>query len=433
MPITTMPAIDADVCSGWTENDLDAYNSMSFYLAKMQVERRETWGTFSKFTQKRKWKANNGPLLRGVRTAPSPHMRQFAMPSVMRNLPKKDVMNVREVKADADVRRHRFESQNLNFWPSFNDFMDHVDETGKDIMEKIERYEDLFLRTAIWHMSPYVFVCKANGDIDVLTSSDGVPIWSGVGDFTDGTDGKTAAWLQATLPQVTGNLSLTGLNKAFTIFETDFRVPAFSGKLMPSGQDNGLDGLYAVTTSSEAYNQFTFDPWLKDNKNCDFDIVNKSFRGKIFGRLTCGLEDMVMRCTTAGVFHAPELRVATDDAYNSGDTEPNPSYTDIGTSPVEIGFLAGGFGYESIEVGPPPSQFTGDSPPHNFPGMWWNGEVKLTKQFLLECIDPDTGAVRYEQNTYGEWLRFVSQAAFGILAKNRRYMAPIIYLRKRGQ
>lgn len=425
MAITSMPAIDAEACSGWTENDIDMYNTTPFYLAKMQAERRRTWTRWAKLTKKRRWQANKGPILRGVTPEPSPHLRQFFYPNLLRNMPKKDVINVTERIAEAMVHRHRFESPALNFYPDFNDFLTHVDDTGKDIMEKIERAEDLFIRTNVWHMAPFMFVAEGNTVRLVNTNP-----WSGTGQFVEGTDGKIPAMILANLP--TSHLTLAALNHALSIMETDLRVPFFRGSGLPK-EDAPLDGMYALLTSSEAYNQFTFDPWLLQAKNCDLDIVNDSFRGKIFGRITSMLEDLPLRFRNDGTFPAPEIR---DDSggYNDGGSPPSPLYSfpDETGSPNEVSWLVGSGGYESIEVGPPPAAFTGDKPPHNFPAMFWNGEVKVTKQKLTFCVDADTGLTIPETNVYGEYLWFISQVAYGILATQRRNIIPILHKRKRG-
>jgi hypothetical protein len=423
---TAMPALDVDVCSGWTENDRSLYNTVPYYLAKMQVEKRKWWSTWGKYTKKRKWTPNKGDTLRAVRTEPSPHLRQFFYPTPLRNMPKKDVMNVREVKQDAQVYRHRFESPNLNFFPSFNDFMDHVDDTGEDITQKILRAEDLFIRTNVWQQSPFVFIATSDNEVALLQA----PFWKGYGAFDPLTEGKTTAWLASVLPQVQGTATLTNLARVTTIMETDLRVPSFSGSDVASGYDKGLAGKYAFQTSSERYFGFTFDPYLQQHKNCDLDIVNQSFRGSLFGRVTCALEDLPMRCKADGTFAEPELRVEGAQSENDGETLPNSNYASPSTSPFEIGAVAGANGYESITVGPPPSKFTGDSPPLNFPKMFWNGEVKLSKMLFLECVDPD-GTIRYQPNDYGEFLKFISQAAFGILPTQRRNIIPFIYLRKR--
>src|SRR5207237_1279637 len=132
--------------------------------------------------------------------------------------PKKDVMNVLEVTNDANLYRHRFESPVLNFFPSFNDFMDHVDDTSADIMEKIERAEDLFIRTNIFHMAPRVAIAQGTS-VKIVEA----PAWKGTGSFTQGTDGKTAAWLQAQLAgnQISG-LTLAALSHLIQVADTDY-------------------------------------------------------------------------------------------------------------------------------------------------------------------------------------------------------------------
>lgn len=428
MAQTTMPAIDINACSGWTENQIDLYNALPFYLAKMQTERRKTWTLWSRFTKKRRWTPNSGDTLKAVKPEPSPHLRQFAFPNPLKNVPKKDVMNVRERKEEAQIYRHRFESPALYFYPSFNDFMDHVDDTGNDIMEKIERYEDIFIRGNIYHMCPFAFAATGNSVKLINTNP-----WKGTGTFAPATDGKTTAIVQNIISQVTSHLTLPALNHALSIMETELRIPFFSGSGLPK-EDAPLNGMFCLVTSSEAYNQFTFDPYLQQNKNCDLDVINDSYRGKFFGRITSRLEDLPIRCTLDGTYPAPEVRVEGGSPLNEGETLPNPTYAGLenNQSPIEVGWMVGSTGYESIDVGPPPAKFTGDSPPHNFPKMFWNGEVKITKQKLVPCIDSDTGQTIYETNVYGEYLWFISQVALGVLPNQRRNVIPIFYKRKRG-
>jgi len=424
MPVTTMPAIDADICSGWSQQQIDLYNVLPFYFAKMQVERRKHWTIYNKFCGKRRWQANQGDIMRLVRKEPSPHIRQFAMPKTLVGTPKRDIMDVREVKADVQLYRHRFESPVLNFVPDFRDFMtDHVDAHGNDIMEKIERFEDIYIRSNIYHQSPYILICKPN-DVELVVA----PQWAGTGTFTDGVDGKNTPFMITQLANVNGNLSLLALNKAITIMENDLRVPPFKGSSLPT-ENAGLQDKYALVNESESYNQFTFDPYLQANKNCNLDVVHSTFKGDLFGRLTCKLEDLPLRCTSEAVFHEPELRVGA--GLNIGETVGNDLYNLPQNSPYGIGILFGAQGYDAVDVGPPPAKFASDNPPDNFAAMKWNAEVRLTKKFLLECVGDD-GIVRYEMNTYGENLKYISQAAFGVAGKQRRNATPIIWLRKRG-
>lgn len=425
MPITQMPAVDQDVCSGWTEQDITLYNHIPFYFAKLQVDRRKTWMTHSRFLGRRRWQQGSGDTIRGIRTVGSPHKRQFAFPQKIGTTPKKDIVQVLEVTQDANVYRHKFESPVMNFYPDFINFMSHVDDHSNDIMEKMERFEDIYYRGNIFHQAPFVFVCTPTG-VKLIPA----PTWGGTGNFTQGTDGKSTAFLLDLIPQITGNLSLTAVNAAFTIMENDLRVMPFTGNALPK-DDQGLTDLFCLVTSSEAYSQFTFDPYLQANKNCYLDVVNESFKGRLFGRVTCKLEDMPIRMSPTATFYEPELIEEEPTAYNKNEPVPNPQYTGLDTSPIEVGFFYGQQGYEYIEVGPPPKAFTGDSPPENFPAMRWNGEVRLTKRFLIPCID-STGATIWEANTYGEHIKLISQATYSIIGKQRRNVIPIFYKRKRG-
>jgi hypothetical protein len=419
MPVTTMPAIDQEICQGWTENDINLYQSMPYYLAKVQVDMKKTFPTFSKLTKRRKWKANNGPILRGVRTNPSPITRQFANPRLLTQTPLTDIMNVRETTMEARVKWQDFESPIFNFYPSFNDFMDHVDDNGKDIMEKQERFNEVFIRGMMFHMSPFVFVAQADGTLILVNA----PFYSGSSQLAAG-DGKTAGFLGDNLP--TGGLTAAGLNMAMTIMENDLRIPFFKGSELPK-EDQPLDGKYLLVTNSEVWNQFPFDPAVRAGAPIDMNFINNGYKGSFWGRSTSRLEDLPLRYTAAGVFNEPELRAA-DDEYNEGETLPNPTYAEIDESPYTVSWLSGGIGYESIDVGPPPSQFTGDTFP-NAPRMDWSGKVRLTKNFLVWCLED--GVPTPKTNSYGRYLKFESNLTVGILPTQRRNTIPILHLRTR--
>ena len=427
---TAVPSIDNSACAEWTENDRNMYNSYSFWLAKTQVERRDTWMTFKKLTKNRPWKPNMGPVMRGVRRNASPHLRQFAFPNPLTSQPLSDIMNVTETTTDAILYWQEFESPSMYFLPSFQDFLDHVSDTGEDIMEKVERYEEMFLRGMMFHMSPGFYVAEGNSATFIPTTPfDGLTL------LNPATMGKTTSLLADVINDRGGamsHLTLASLAKMHTNMSVSMGIPGFQSSFTPTGDNKGLAGKYALITHEEAWDQFTFDPYLQQHKNCDLDVVNGSFQGSIFGRITSKLESLPMYMKADGTFANPEIRVDNNVALNDNETIPSPTYAEIANSPYAWSFLCGNPGYESISSGPPPAAFTKDTPPHNFPGMKWNGEVYLTKDFLLECVDPVTGAVRTKTNSKGRYLRYESTLTMGIFPRQRRSIIPILHKRKQG-
>jgi len=425
MALPSMPAIDANVCGDWTENQISAYQSMPFYLAKIQIDVKQTYPTFSKIVGKRKWTQNMGPILRGVRTNASPNLRQFAYPRPLTSTPLTDVMDIRETITEAQVRWQDFQSPIFNFYPEFNDFLSHIEDNGKDIATKIERYNEVFLRGMMFQMCPFAFRCMADGSVQLIMT----PFWDGSGTFDPNVQGKIPNFLSNPDITPTGPLNLSCIAQIMTIMETDLGVPYFKGSDLPKGDDMALDGKFLFILDSEAYNRWSFDPYVLQGRSIDLNLINNGFRGALWGRGTTRLESLPLRYNQAGTFPAPEIRTGTGE-YNANETLPDPLYSLPNNCPYGVAWATGENGYEAIETGPPPSLFTGDKFP-NAPGMDWSGVPKLTKNFLLQCLDPQ-GNVQVQANTFGRYLKFIAEQTFGILATQRRNTIPILFQRARG-
>lgn len=424
MPI---PAADANACSGWSPQDINIYNRLDFYLAKRQVDRRKFYPTYSRFLGKVKWTPNQGDTMRTVVTEPSPHIRQKAYPNPITVMPKKDVIDIRERKMNDLVYRQRFESLVLNFLPDFRDFMSHVADNSKDIMEKQERYEDVFYRTRIYDKSPYVWLPNAVTEL--------VPSPTEIGNAAGtAANSKTNAWAQARMPEIgnPGYLSMESLNRLIQAMENDIGALPFTGPERPA-EDKGMANKFALVCSSEVFNHFSIDPFLLAHKNCDLDVINGRFQGSLFGRITCIIESKPIRMKSDGTMPEPEVRELNPAAENYGETIPNPVYTSMDLAngcPYEVAFLVGAQGYDVINVGPPPSQFSGTGMPNGFGKMQWNGEVILTKNILVPCVQDD-GTVVWQTNAYGEQLQFISQVTYGMRGFQTRNIVPIIFKRVR--
>ncbi len=438
MATLTVPTINAALCTGWTEQDRFLYNKLPFYLTKIQLKYIKYWSTWDKLTGKIPWEANMGNTMRSVSKEPAPVLRQQAFPQPLSSAPKKDIIDVRERTVDAIVFRHRFETPIFNFLPNFQDFLkNHITAHAESLNAQIARYNDVFLRGNIFNQSPYLFLPNAvGGEVVNAPMSDSVTLptetYDAANKLTTITGaGKTSGYLSSIFPLVgqPGNLSFNAINMALNVLETDLAIPPFEGNGMPSGDNNPLDSMYCLVLSGEAWNQFIYDPWYLKNKTLMADVAMKPFKGSLFNRIIAKLEQYPIRISADGTFPDPQTRELNPNAFNFGESVPNPGYVN---APFEVAFLVGyGDGYESIEVGPPPSQFTSGGLPKGFGNMFWNGELRFTQNLLIPCTDSN-GNIQWDTNKYGEELQIISQLVCGMRGVQKRSILPIVFKRWRG-
>ena len=426
-----LPSIDQNVCGDWSQKQVDLYHKLDYYLEEARSLYRKHWVVWPKLLSPVKWKPNNGPVMRRVATEPTPIMRQEAYPERINKAAKVDVVDVRERSIDTSVHWQKFISPHFNFLPDFQDFMKHIDDNMENLNKQMTMFEDVFYRTRLFQHAPYVYVAGVGlipapvGDGDVLGSS-----------------AKTWAWLQAEcfVPLMGtgdggGYLTFEELFKASHLAETEVGMTPFEGTGTPGGDSSPLNQRFALIQSPESWSNFVNDPWLKENRPINMNIVTEGFKGDLWGKLRSRQERFSWRPRLGANlnvldFPAPEIIEENPDREDFGRTKPNPLYTRTANCPIECGYLVGGKSGDYVEVGPPPGAFTRDTEGGGIK-MNWNGKAYLTKEFLVPCADQEGNRIM-DMNSWGEYIRAQAALSCGISIMNSHNILPVIYKRRIG-
>lgn len=423
-----IPSINQNICGEWTEQQTDLYNKLPFYLMEAETKFRQQWITYKPLLGDVSWKPNSGNTMRRVMAEPTPVLRQEAFPNLLAQDPSVDVINYRERKTDTLLRMQDFVSPHFAYLPEFQDFMRHIDQTVQNINKQITMFEDMFYRTMLFHYAPYVYIAG----IGLVAAPTGAPNAAGTG-------GKTNAWLQAQIAALDGaqpgELSFENLWLAMNSFETEVGATPYEGTGKPGGDSNPLNERYALVCGSQEWNNFTNDPWLKENRPLNMNIVTEAFRGDFFGRIRTKLERYPMYYAVDGSFSpslpVPELTEEDPNRDDYGRTKPNPGYSIPANAPIGLGFLFGGTPADAVKVGPPPPEFTRGLDQGAAVKMNWNGQTYLTKDFLIPCMTAD-GQRTWRMNEFGRYLRAQGSLALGISIINPQNVLPILFKRRIG-
>lgn len=415
-----IPAIDQNICNSWTQQELDLYNKLPFYLVKAETQYRQRWSRWAPLLGSVNWQPNMGDTMRSVVVEPSPVLRQTASPNPLNQTPMADVIAVRERTTDTNLFQQDFVSPHFNFLPSFQDFLKgNIMPAMENITRQIEIFRDMFYRWHIWNWSPYVYVAGVG-----LVAA---PV---------GTNAKTADWMAASVfspaQQVQeGYLSFKEIYAALNALEEELGATPYSGSGTPGGDSSPLQEKFCLIQSPQSWNNLIDDPWLKENRPLNMNIVNAEYRGDYFGRVMAKLERYPMRFKTNNALQYtlpdPETIELNPDAEDYGRTKPNPDYARIGTgSQWEVSWLIGGNAYDKVNVGGPPPNFAAAQDGR---AMDWSGKVYMTKQFMVPCADAN-GVVGYDFNSFGRYLRLQGSLSVGIRGMNPHCVLPIISKRR---
>lgn len=417
----------------WTVDDIEKYNRLPYYLALIETKYMPEYTVWDKFFGTQKWQANMGDILKSVIAEPTPIQAAQFFPNDITSTPKKDQFTVMERSETARVKRHLYESPYFSFLPSFRDFRtQQIKFAAKDITRQISQRNDQFIRSAVFHRSPYVYI---SGKTSSPAGFEGTEVVSApIGDGNDtGTDGKTTGWLQQACSLIGtsgdyGALSYKVIRKAQITLCEDMQAPPFEGIANVPKDNETVKGKWVLVTSNEAFTNLTFDNYILANRPLMMNLLNDEFTGIIGGHITVKVERFPLRIASDGTFPGPQTVDLNSGSPTYGMTLPNPDYV---KAPYEVSFMLGADAYRSIAVGPPPKEFVGQSmDDQKFRSLQWNGEIKITDDLIVNYTT-DGGDKLFDTNKYGEYLQLISSTVHGILPVNRRFVLPIIYRRRR--
>ena len=463
------------------------FKSLSYYLAKNEVALYPKWNVYDTLYGSIKWQPNMGSTLTGTTPTPSPVLRMTFMPEVLTAYPKKDQFTVGERTEDASLGMHRFESNRFRFLSNFESFWrDHLSYAQSDIVRQIQTANNVFIRTLMYYQAPDLYISGkglssqlAHADVYTrkreLSQADIRKVENGGDSSTDvitgGTSGQTITVSAGnmfrndiatggTSTVVSEALSLKEIFKAMLVLQEDVQAPPFERTFGAPNTSEMVKGKYVLICSTEAWSSLLWDDSLrtatssgatlvKDDAStgelttvrtttlapANMNLLQDGFAGDLFGKVTAKFDPYPLRFSANGDFIAPQTVDST-----TGKCVPNPNYTKIDASSNTIGsheiaFLVGADAFKTISVGPPPKEFASKNmSAKKFYSMKWNGEVNLTDQFLIPTGSgsaPLSDAAGSELNTYGDYLKFISQVIIGGIAGDTRYCLPISFLRRR--
>lgn len=292
--------------------------------------------------------------------------------------------------------------------------------------------KDLFSRTAIFHGSPFIWICGRNDGQPELTTA---PYWTS----PTISRAKTTAYLQSIIPKIGSSLDARNFKKLGIVLDSDLRAMPFSGKKLPDGTDgSGLTQKFCMVCSSEVWFGLTDDApspsgieqnYVLANRKLDLDVVTAGFRGSLWGMWTTKHECKEMRIALDGTIPAPDTVEEGPTAYDRGDTVPNPAWVN---APIGVAWAVGRNTWKTKRVGPPPKHFNSNMngmTMNQFNGLDWSGKVHMTRNLLIARTD--NGATVMDTNKYGDKLQLISRVTMGIAPLKRRNLVPVLYRRSR--
>lgn len=403
-------------------------NRLPVYMAKQQVKQQEAWQRWATLFPSIKWKPNMGDTLAGVLSEPSPIPAQEYRPRNITETPTRALISSYERTNSSRVKRGQFTSPMIPFLPTFRDFdPNKIQFYMEDIARQITFANEFFIRSAVYHNSPYVYVTGSQGGLN------NTPVFAD-GDAALPTDtsaskdaGKVANWINRLGAGDNGFLTYNNILAAASYAKNFLGIMPYQAPSGAPKENAVLKGQYLLLGGSDIWDSLPHDAHVLGTKPLAMNLLNEGFKGSIGGKVMFKEEFFDMRYKDDATLPAPQIDLLLADSGYSTPNATNQTILapDYALGPIGVAFLVGSDAYEKLEVGPPPAPFSGAGiKGSDFNKLQWNGEVRLDKNMLVDY----NGTL--DTNSWGDYVRLIADATFGIIDKNRRTIMPIFYRRK---
>lgn len=423
----------------WGVQDVERFNKLPFYMARQQTVQIPYWSRYKDIFAKIKWKTNLGDTLVGVVSEYSPKTTQVMKPNFITSTPLKTVASHFERSNTARIYRHKFESPQFNWLSSFRDFQTgQLAFASKDLNRQIAFGYDDFVRWQIIQISPAVYAVGA--DVPYITNVPVGPPGEGIL-----VDPKTTGVFAAIIAQIgqDGYLDFRNICALRSHARNTMGMVPWDGAPEAPGDNSILTGNFLLMGDPCIYEAMQFDEHALNVRPLAMDLLHKGWTGVIADNIIFRAERYDLRFLADGTLPAPEIEVVygANGTITSGSSEitnpggaarievlPNPAYT---SAPFGCALFMGHQPYESIDIGPPPSEFASAKlDTTRLSKMNWNGEVMLTDNLLINYGGASGLSIEtMDTNKYGEFLQLIAQVVLGIIPKTSRFAVPVFYRR----
>ena len=424
----------------WGVQDVERFNRLPFWLAKQQVGMFPYWSRWADIFPKRNWQPNMGDVLQGVVQEYSPKTSQIAKPNFLTSTALKTVVSHFERTNQGRLYWQKFESPLFHWLPSFRDFAkNQIGFANEDITRQISMFNDDFVRWQALQLAPAVYVVGQASPYQT-----GVPVGPpGEGTLTDPKDANFFATIASQVGPA-GYLDFKNIVAVRSVARHVAGILPWDGAPSAPKENAIMRGKYVLMGEGGLYEALSFDTHVLNTRPLEMDLLHKEWSGVISENILFREERYPLRFDATGAFVAPEIEqeLPANATITSGSSTvtnpggasrrveviPNPAYVN---APFGIAWFLGHEPLETLEVGPPPSEFANAKvDPTKLARLQWNGEVRLTDNILVgyggaSGIDMQS----VDTNKYGEFLQLISAVTFGAIPKKMRNCIPVIYRR----